>query len=232
MKKVALIGASGRMGQEIEEIIKNEPGLEVTQRVGNADGELPSVADLDPDLVDVVIDFSIIDLFEGVLEWVVKNSKPLVSGTTGLNDEHQSLLDQAGSEAPILWSANMSLGIAWLSEAIRLLAPLASTFDFQIEETHHRRKVDSPSGTAKHLQRILTANVDANAPAPLSIRGGGVFGVHKIHAMSEEEVITLEHQALNRTVFARGAVKAATWLLGQTAGRYQISDMLKTDLGS
>lgn len=224
--KVALIGASGRMGREIDALISEEKQWRVSQKVGHGVGEIESVDQLNPKEVDIVIDFSTASLFSSVLAWCAKHNKPLVSGTTGLSEKDLESLESASSSLPVLWSANMSLGIAWLSEIIKQLAPLAASFDFQIEEVHHNKKIDSPSGTAKHLQQVLEKYVDAEAPQPLAIRGGGVFGIHKVWAMSDEEVITVEHQALNRTVFAKGAVKAAKWLYGKPNGRYLISSLL------
>ena len=121
-------------------------------------------------------------------------------------------LTKAAESCPVLWSANMSLGVNFVAELIKSLSVLEEDFDFQIEETHHRHKVDKPSGTAILLQESLQAKLKKTLPEPLSVRGGGVFGIHKLMAMSEEETITIEHVALNRKVFAKGAVKAAVRL--------------------
>ncbi|WP_374029484.1 4-hydroxy-tetrahydrodipicolinate reductase [Bdellovibrio bacteriovorus] len=125
----------------------------------------------------------------------------------------------------MLWSSNMSLGVAVLNEALKSLSAI-SHFDFQIEELHHNKKKDKPSGTAITLQENLEKAVGRELPEALAIRGGGIFGVHKIYAMSDEEVLTFEHTALNRTVFAKGAVQAAEWLVKQKPGLYQIRDVL------
>ena len=100
-------------------------------------------------------------------------------------------------------------------------------FDFQIEELHHNRKKDNPSGTAITLQNELAAVTKTQPPKPIGIRGGGIFGVHKVWAMSDEEVLCFEHQALNRTVFARGAVRAAQWLVKKKkSGLYSMKEVL------
>ena len=226
MINVALIGASGRMGVEIQSVFEKTEEWAITQSVGKAPGMCQVVNQLKPESVDIVVDFSNIDIFSEVVQWCLNHKKPLVSGTTGLSNEHHELLSSAGMSIPLLWSANMSVGIAWLSKTLRELGSLADDFDFQIEEFHHRYKVDSPSGTAKHLQRELEAVVAKEVPKPLSVRGGGIFGVHKIWAMSDQELIVLEHQALNRSVFANGAVRAALWLKDQGCGLYQLEDTL------
>ena len=109
---------------------------------------------------------------------------------------------------PVLWSPNMSLGIAVVRSMMQSLKELSSQHsqqvDFQIEEWHHRHKKDSPSGTALWLQEALEKVVDKKIPAPLAVRGGGVFGVHKIITLMDEELITLEHTALNRNCFCSG----------------------------
>lgn len=99
-------------------------------------------------------------------------------------------------------------------------------YDFQIEELHHNRKKDKPSGTALFLQEKLQSAVGSPLEAPVAIRGGGIFGIHRVWAMGQEETITLEHTAMNRRVFARGALKAATWLLGRPPGFYSMDDVL------
>jgi 4-hydroxy-tetrahydrodipicolinate reductase len=119
----------------------------------------------------------------------------------------------------------MSLGVAALAKAIQSLETLKN-FDFQVEEFHHSKKKDSPSGTAIFLQSKLEKTVGKKCPHPLSIRGGGIFGVHKIYAMSENEVLCFEHTALNRKLFADGAVTAAIWISSQKKGLYDIQDLI------
>ena len=119
----------------------------------------------------------------------------------------------------------MSLGVAVLTEALEVFSKI-SQYDFQIEEFHHNRKKDRPSGTAKSLQEKLEHSVGRKLPEPVSIRGGGIFGVHKVHAMAEEEHLVFEHIALNRAVFARGAVEAAQWLCSKKKGFYSMRDVL------
>ena len=233
MRKLAIVGITGRMGREILSLSK-ELGFNVTSGVA-ASGEasvegVAVVADiekLDVNEVDVVIDFSLPEATEKVLGWCYANKKPLVSGVTGITHQQKAALAHAGQFLPVLWSPNMSLGVAVMGRLFAQLSKLEG-FDFQIEELHHNRKKDKPSGTALLLQERLTEAVGDDVPAPLAIRGGGIFGIHRLWAMGEEEMLTIEHTAMNRRVFARGALRAAQWLLGKPAGLYRLDDVLGT----
>ncbi len=224
MKKVVVVGAGGRMGQEIIQVI-NESDLNFLDGV-DVHGNWKSLSDINPAETSVVIDFSTPPSFVEACAWCKLNKIPLVSGTTGVNEEDKAKLKELATSQAVLWAANMSMGVTFVAELIKQLGVLEEDFDFQIEETHHRHKVDKPSGTAILLQEAFQSVLKKQLPEPLSIRGGGVFGIHKLMAMSEEETISIEHVALNRRVFAKGAVKAASWIIGQKAGSYQMKDVL------
>lgn len=218
--KIGVIGASGRMGKEIQKVISETPQLENFCPIDRS--EDPGAA---ASQVDVWIDFSSPEALNKNLERALASKKPFVCGTTGFSEEQYQLLEKASEQIPVLWSSNMSMGVAVLNEALKVFSAI-SDFDFQIEEIHHNKKKDKPSGTAITLKQNLEKVLNRSIPETLAIRGGGVFGVHKIFAMSDEEVLTFEHTALNRTVFAKGAVKAAIWLSSQKPGLYQIRDVL------
>lgn len=230
MIQIAVVGASGRMGEELLALAA-EHGFEVSGGVGRAEKTssglklVDHVSKLDPKKTKLVIDFSLPELTTDVLAWCAKEKVPLVSGVTGLTEELKANLNAAAKATPILWAPNMSLGVAVLSRMLKELKHLHG-FEFQIEELHHSRKKDKPSGTALFLQEKMEASIGEKAPAPLAIRGGGIFGIHRIWAMGEEETITLEHNAMNRRVFARGAMKAAQWLIKQKPALYTLNDML------
>lgn len=231
-KRIGVVGAGGRMGTEIAKALAGHPSLEAylgVDRSKDARGFTHSAKDLKSKAaasVDLWIDFSSPETLEQVLTIAEKTKTPVVSGTTGLSAAQEKRLARAKTAIPVLWASNMSLGVAVLREVLANLAPLRD-FDFQIEEVHHSKKKDRPSGTAKTLQADLEKAVGRKLPEPLAIRGGGVFGIHKVWAMSDEEVLTFEHHALNRAVFARGAVRAADWLLRQKRpGLYSMRDVL------
>ena len=233
MKKIAVIGISGRMGAELIALAADFD-FEIVQGVGRTTTMATSaktielkheMSQLEPSKFDAVIDFSLPALTDDVIAWCVANKKPLVSGVTGISAAQKAKFTQAASAVPMLWAPNMSLGVAVLS---RMLAELKNLkgFEFQIEELHHKQKKDKPSGTALFLQEKLETAIGKKVPDPLAIRGGGIFGIHRIWAMGEEETLTLEHNAMNRRVFARGALKATQWLVTQKPGLYSLNDVL------
>lgn len=235
MKKlnVAVFGASGRMGQEIQALMQDSKNFNSALGIsldGKAPGFAKAAGKLDPkdfSKVDVMIDFSIAGSFSKVLQFAVANGIPLVSGTTGISEKDKKELAKAARKIPVLWAPNMSLGVATLQKALEAFAALKH-FDFQIEETHHRHKKDAPSGTALLLQKKMQEVLGRELPEPLALRGGGVFGVHQVHAMGDNETLVFEHRALNRKLFAEGALAAARWLATQKKGLYTLQDLLET----
>lgn len=227
--KVGVVGAGGRVGLELLGLIKNSPDLEATLGIGRkAQGfdinslEFPTIENHN---VNVVIDFSTPELIEKTLAFCISHQIPLVCGTTGLSAEHFNQLEKAGNLIPLLWSPNMSLGVAVLKKALRAFKTI-SHYDFQIEEWHHRNKKDSPSGTAVMIKKELENIIEKPTPPAMVMRAGGIYGVHKVYAVSDEEIIQFEHTAINRTVFARGALTGARWLLNQKNGFYSIDNVI------
>jgi 4-hydroxy-tetrahydrodipicolinate reductase len=229
--RVGVVGSQGRMGAEITLLLIKDkrfvPALAVVKK-GKDDAYLKSVTKLTPELskqIDVLIDFSLPENFEAVLSFAEKTGTPIVSGTTGITPQQKKQLATTGRKAAVLWSPNMSLGISILRAAMQALSD-AKGFDFQVEEFHHNQKKDNPGGTALALHDHLNAITGKKNPPPIGIRGGGIYGVHKIYAMAQEEVLCFEHQVLSRTVFARGAVEAAFWLSGKDPGLYHMQDLV------
>lgn len=233
VKRLAIVGISGRIGKELL-MLAPELGFQVTcgvttqlKKSGEAVALFASMRELPVEKIDAVIDFSLPAVSQQVAEWCAANRKPLVSGVTGLGENERVALATAAKKAAVLWSPNMSLGVAVLSRTLHELSKLKN-FSFQVEEFHHSAKRDQPSGTALKLQAVLAEATGAKLPEPVSIRGGGIFGIHRVFAMGEDETLMFEHQALNRRVFARGALVAATWLINQPPGLYSIDDLLGT----
>ena len=172
--------------------------------------------------VDVWIDFSSPAQLQNLLSSTTK--VPVVSGTTGSSESEIQKIKKSSVGRPIFWASNMSLGIWALRQAMKSLSLIAN-FDFDIEDIHHNEKKDNPSGTAKTLQSDLSEIVGKKINRPVGKRLGGIFGIHKVTAASQNEIIILEHTALNREVFAEGAVKAAKWILNKKIGYYSMSDL-------
>jgi 4-hydroxy-tetrahydrodipicolinate reductase len=227
-----LFGATGKVGLELIRLAESNKDIKNIYKYSSKQNAESLVLSKKNQNVahtlahNVAIDFSSPKGLDRAIDFCVKNKIALVSGTTGLDKSNFEKMKMASKKIALFWSPNMSVGVATLRKAMKSLAHLQN-YDFQIEEIHHRRKKDSPSGTAKLLQTDLENITGLDLPAPVSIRGGGVFGVHKIFAMSEDDVITFEHQALNRAVFARGAMEAAFWLTRQKVGMYSMDDWIK-----
>lgn len=219
-----IVGAFGRMGGELRSVLRDKKTIEVDR---NGRGDVVELNEITKPTGSIIIDFSSEEGLLAAVEYAIQNRLPLVSGTTGISAKAHKALEKAAKKIPVLWAPNMSLGIYILRKCIAHMRALAEDFDFQIEDFHHKHKKDAPSGTAKILQKDLVEAVGKKIPDVVSVRGGGIFGVHKVIAMSDEEVITFEHEALNRAVFAKGAVHAANWLAKQKAGQYRFEDVFE-----
>ena len=222
---LALVGASGRMGKEILKLLETDDTFVVNARVSRQKSEYKSVNDI-KNSIDVVIDFSLKENFRNVISWCRTNSVKLVSGVTGITKSDMDDLYDASKEIPCFWSPNMSLGINLIAKILPMFSKLDNT-EVQLMEMHHKNKKDSPSGTALFLHDILKKH-STNTKDPISVRGGGVHGIHEIIFMGEDEIIELKHTALNRRVFAKGTLAAAKWLSGvKKPGLYSFQDMME-----
>lgn len=253
MVKIGIHGASGKMGRMIIECLKNEPDakLSAAYTIEPLDFALPDgvvLTDKFDELFancDVVIDFTIKDGAINLLNYARTNPKPLVIGTTGLGEDGANLLKLASAAMPILYATNMSLGVAVLNRLAALASKALREFDAEIVEQHHRHKKDAPSGTALtlgervaaarglNLKEVLVTGRDGlvgarskDEIAILAVRGGDVVGRHTVGFYNEGEFIELNHTATSRATFAKGAIKAAIWVAGQSSGLYGIDDCL------
>jgi 4-hydroxy-tetrahydrodipicolinate reductase len=223
--KFGILGSSGRMGLEVKRLLE-ENGFSLSVQI-NSDNFQSFLKEKQKVQVDVWIDFSTPKVLNEFLDYLGRYPAPLVSGTTGISSDLSDKLKKAAKKAPIFWAPNMSIGVALVAKMLEGFSQF-DEFDFQIDETHHKHKKDKPSGTAIFLQKKLQDVVGRKKlPEPLSTRGGGVYGVHRIQALSEEEVISIEHTALNRRVFAKGALWAAHKIVGYKAGYFEMKDFFK-----
>ena len=195
---------------------------------------------------DVLIDFTTPAALEATLNACCDGRAALVIGTTGLEPHHHEMIDQAASSIPVLQASNTSLGVALLARLVEQAArALGPEWDIEIAELHHRMKADAPSGTALTLGQAaargrsidldtrsergrdgLSAKRQPGNIGFASLRGGTAAGDHMVLLAGEGERIELWHRAESRSIFARGALKAASWLAGKPAGRYAIDDVL------
>lgn len=240
MTRIGIIGSEGRMGQAIAKVLADNGQ---TCAGGVDKGENPaSLADAS----DALVDFSSPGALKDNLHAAIGAGIPILIGTTGLDDNHQAALDGAAQAVPVLQTGNTSLGVTLLAHLVHeAAARLGPDWDIEVLEMHHRMKVDAPSGTALLLGEAaaegraidLAANAESGrhghtgkraegAIGFAAIRGGTVAGEHSVIFAGEQERLTLSHSAENRTIFARGAVKGANWLIGKPPGRYTMKDVL------
>jgi len=250
--KYGIVGATGRVGQILVNIIKNSD-----DSIGAVMFEGPQTIEFEKDTVitndaktllensDVVIDFSAPVATQSVLEAAIENPKPLVIATTGLNDHQQNLMLEVSKLAPVLYATNMSLGVAILNKLVSMVSEKLRDFDIEIVEQHHHFKVDAPSGTALtlaescakarglDLKEVMVTGRSGHVGARtkdeigvFAVRGGDVVGRHTVGFYNEGEFLELNHTATSRETFARGAIKVSKWLIDQKPGLYSINDAL------
>ncbi len=253
MIKVGIVGSTGRVGSLLIDNLKDdsEAKLSVVHVFDSLERELPEDVLITNSMkvllenCDVVIDFSAPEATEELLENALKNPTPLVIATTGFTAHQQNLLAEASEEMPLLYSSNMSVGIALLKQLVEKVSATLEDFDIEIVEQHHRHKVDAPSGTALTLGEFAAKGrgLDLDAVrvsgrdgqigartkdeiAVMALRGGDIVGRHTVGFYNDGEFLELNHTATSRDTFSKGAIRAAKWLIGQNKGLYSINDCL------
>lgn len=234
---VGVFGVDGKMGKAVMDVFfdlnkknKLHPFLCVSKKTSKlfstcvTDIKKAEAATLRR--IDVWVDFSSAKGLRELLAYTDKFKTPVVSGSTGLTDKDFAYLKKSSKKRSLFWSSNMSPGLWAFRQALKGLETV-SNFDFAIEEIHHVQKKDNPSGTAKTLQADLEKIINKKIKTPTGFRLGGVFGVHKVFAASSNEVISLQHEALDRKVFAEGAKSASLWILRKPPGLYSMDDLFK-----
>ncbi|MDG2003208.1 MAG: 4-hydroxy-tetrahydrodipicolinate reductase [Novosphingobium sp.] len=240
MARIGIIGSEGRMGQAIAQAIADAGET----HAGGIDvgGDPAGLAKAS----DMLVDFSSPGALEANLDAAMAAGIGIVIGTTGLEERHHWLIDAAADTIPVLQTGNTSLGVTLLAHLVREAASrLDEDWDVEIVETHHRMKVDAPSGTALLLGEAaaeargialsedsergrdgITGARQRGAIGFASLRGGTVAGDHAVHFLADNERLSLSHVAENRAIFARGAVRAAQWLTQKPKGRYTMPEVL------
>lgn len=250
MVNIIMHGCNGRMGQFITKLVKEDADCQIVAGIDPFDGiandypVFPSIDKCDVK-ADVVIDFASKESIDILLEYCQTNNLPVVLCTTGLDAIQLKKVDDATKVIPVLKSANMSLGVnlllKLLKDATKVLSPAG--YDIEIVEKHHNQKKDAPSGTALALADSINeaadnqytyvydrserlAKRDSKELGISAVRGGTIVGEHDVIFAGEDEVITFEHTAYSRAIFAKGAIAAAKFLKGQKPGRYDMQDVI------
>lgn len=211
--KYGLIGASGKMGKEIENVFSEAGHICVFKFDIDGENKL--------DIPELLIDFSLPVVLEKTIEYTKTFNVPLIIGTTGLVIDQLQHLKLLSQNNPVVQSYNFSIGIQLLLRMIESIKNDVKDWDIEIEETHHRFKKDKPSGTAIMIRNKLEKDVPIS-----SLRLGNVPGVHTIQFGSLGEILKLEHQALSRRTFADGVLKSAEFVLKKDNGFFSFSDVI------
>lgn len=262
--KVGIFGANGRMGRVLIEAINMHEiasldaatvrddsqwvGMNVGELagIGKLDVECVGFSQLDPNSIDVMIDFTLPAALDANLAWCIKHNKPVVIGTTGLSQQQLAQLDEAAKVIPIVFAANYSVGVNLMLNLVRIAAKaLGDTADIEILEAHHRFKLDAPSGTAMAIGEAIADELgrDLNTCAVYgregkgperdretigfaTVRAGDVVGEHTALFADIGERLEITHKASSRLTFAKGAVHAANWLSDKPAGLYGMDKVI------
>lgn len=248
MINVMVNGCNGRMGQIVCDLVNKNSDMVLMGGIDIADLEntsFPVYKDLGkiPKKPDVIIDFSIPIATFNILEYAKDNNIPLVIATTGFSKEQDDKILEYSKFIPIFKSANMSFEINVFMHLLREIAPKLKDNDIEIIETHHNRKIDSPSGTAEMLADTIIEAIGENKHKEYnrhdkhekrskdeigmtSIRGGNIVGEHQVMFFGESESFEIKHTSYSRDVFAEGAIKAAEFIVKKPNGMYNMDDLV------
>ena len=254
MISIIMNGCNGKMGQMITGIAEADPEVTIVAGVDTWDdghNKYPVFSSIEKCDVpaDCIIDFSNVKAMDHLFAYCKEKKLPVVLCTTGLSEEQLAQVDELSKSVAVLRSANMSLGINMLlkilKEATGVLAPAG--FDIEIVEKHHNQKLDAPSGTALALADSINEELDHSyeyvydrssrrEKRPCkeigisAVRGGTIVGDHDVIFAGQDEVITFSHTAYSRAVFGKGALQAAKFLSGKSAGLYNMGDVIDASM--
>jgi len=232
-----LITGYGRMGRLIEDTLV-KAGDEIAGWI-----DIENVAELDSSekRADIIMDFSNPSLTDTVVAYAARTGTPLLSGTTNMTPEQHEALAQLAQSVPVIWASNYSLGINLFMHILPQVKAVLSDWDIEITETHHNKKVDAPSGTAKSLADVLdpegeyervygrSGNCGKRTEREIgmhALRGGTVAGEHRVDFFGNDEVFEITHKAGSRQILVDGAIAAARKLVDKGPGLYTMESLL------
>ena len=245
---ILLNGASGKMGNEVAKTVEKIEDMQIVSGIGleeDLSGKFPiysKTEDIKED-IDIIIDFSVPKATFNVLEYAKNKKIPIVIATTGFSKEEIQKIEETSKEIPIFRSANMSLDINLMAKILKEVAKVLSNTDIEIIETHHNRKIDSPSGTAILLADAINEVLEEKKEYDFtrmqkreprkkseigfsSIRGGNIVGEHTVAFFGENETLEIKHTSYSRQVFVEGAIKAVRFLITKENGLYDMNDLI------
>ncbi len=253
MINILINGCNGAMGRAISELALTDEDIHIVAGVDRENKKNYAYkVYINPsevtEKVDAIIDVSHISAFDNIYEYSKNNQIPIVFCTTGLNAEQRERVGELSKHIPVLQSANMSLGINVLMKLISETTAILfdKGFDIEVVEKHHRRKLDAPSGTALALADTIKSQLNNdisytynrenrrlarphNEIGISAIRGGTIVGEHEVIYAGEDEIISINHTALSRKIFAKGAIAAAIYISRKHAGLYHMRDVIRSN---
>ncbi len=249
MTNIILTGCGGRMGVAVTKLISERNDIKIVAGVdinaSSVTSDFPvyqSISEFSGK-ADVIVDFSHHTALPSLLDYSVSTATPIVVCTTGHTDEELALMRATSEKTAIFFSGNMSIGINLLLALCKKASEtLGTSFDVEIVEKHHNKKLDAPSGTALMLANAISDTREdteyvydrqsvrrARSTSEIgihSVRGGTIVGEHEVIFAGNNEMITLTHTAMSREIFAAGAVRAASFMCGKCPGMYDMSDVI------
>ncbi|MBM3467945.1 MAG: 4-hydroxy-tetrahydrodipicolinate reductase [Alphaproteobacteria bacterium] len=241
MINVGVLGITGRMGKTMVDALENHPRCRLSEPNPSAREDLTSLFEKS----EVVVDFTSAAALANHISLSLNQKKPLVIGTSGLQASHHQLISEAAKHIPLVIAPNTSVGITLLVSLVYKVAGLLDeNYDIEITDVHHRYKKDAPSGAAllfghsaaKGRGKLLEdVRYDSSTPGERkkgsigfsSQRGGSVIGDHTIRFMGDEEMLEFSHRGFSRILYAKGAIRAAEWIMTQKPGIYTMADVLQ-----
>ena len=242
--KIVINGALGAMGKVLTSLCesgtRNAEAAALVDRLGT-EGIYTDISEFQGE-ADVLVDFSHHSCAPALSKYAAERGMALVMATTGHSDEELAAIYEAAKKVPVFMSANMSLGVALLAELAAKTAALFPDADIEIIEKHHNRKLDAPSGTALMIARSIEnargetkfvygrhgqQKREQGEVGIHAVRAGNIVGEHKVIVATDSQIITLKHEAQSRALFAEGALAAAEFICGKSAGLYTMKDIAK-----
>lgn len=219
MTGIYINGVSGKMGTNLLKLCANNKNIKICD-------------DLNDDSLEVIIDFSHPDSTLKLLKSLPTQKISLIIGTTGLKEEHFQYIEEISKDKRVLIAPNLSKGISVFKNTIvEFIKANDKELHCLIEETHHDQKIDSPSGTAIELKKIIESNNTKNLITDIEViskRTGKIFGIHKIIFYKGTNKIEFKHESKSRNIYSDGALQAAHWIKDKEEGLYSFEDFLKS----
>ncbi len=247
--RILICGACGKMGGNVLSLLKNDQTAVAVAGVDLYPKEIgipvyKNFASVQ-EQADVMIDFSSAENLRERLDYAKENKLGVVLASTGFNADDLKLIDEYSKDVAIFKTANLSLGVNLMQALCKAAAQiLGESYDVEIIERHHNLKKDAPSGTALMLADTINETFDGKKQyvngrdgivgqrnreeiGIHAVRGGTIVGEHEVSFCGEDEIITISHSARSKKVFAIGAIRAAKFLFGKSAGLYAMKDLLE-----